>query len=74
METGSEIVDAVMRRSRIVFAGFVARTEDTRLPNCVMSGGLMGSAGCVGGKKRCGRGVSWMISELSVLTSTSGRL
>ena len=34
-----------------MFAGFVARMGDTRLPNCVMSGRLMGSAGCVGGKK-----------------------
>ena len=43
MKTGSESVDAMMRRRRILFARFVARMEDTRLPNCVMFGRLMGS-------------------------------
>ena len=41
-----------MRRRRILFAGFVARMEDTRLPKCVMFGELVGRAGCVGGKKK----------------------
>ena len=31
-----------MRRRRILFAGFVARMEDTRLPKCVMFGELVG--------------------------------
>ena len=74
MKTGSESVDAMMRRSRIVFAGFVARMEDTRLPNCVMFGRVMGERGVGGGRKKSGRGISWMTSELSVLTPTSGRL
>ena len=30
-----------------MFAGFVARIEDTRLPKCVMFGELVGCAGCV---------------------------
>ena len=30
-----------------MFAGFVARMEDTRLPKCVMFGELVGGAGCV---------------------------
>ena len=38
-----------------MFAGFVARMEDTRLPMCVMFGELVGGAGCVGGQ-----GKEWM--------------
>ena len=37
-----------MRSRRILFARFVARMEDTRLPKCVMFGELVGGAGCVG--------------------------
>ena len=74
MKKGSESVDGIMRRSRIVFAGFVARMEDTRLPNCVMFGRLLGERGVWEGRKKCGRSISWMTSELSVLTPTSGRL
>ena len=32
-----------------MFAGFVARMEDTRLPKCVMFGELVGDAGCMCG-------------------------
>ena len=35
-----------------MFAGFVARMEDTRLPKCVMFGKLMGGACCVGGQEK----------------------
>ena len=35
-----------------MFAGFVARMEDTRLPNCAMFGELVGGAGCVGGQEK----------------------
>ena len=35
-----------------MFAGFVVRMEDTRLPKCVMFGELVGSAGCVGGPEK----------------------
>ena len=35
-----------------MFAGFVARMEDTRLPKCVMFGELVGDAGCVGGQEK----------------------
>ena len=53
MKTGSESVDTIMRGRRMVlFARFVARMEDTRLPNCVMFGRLMGGAGCVGGQEK----------------------
>ena len=34
----SESIQAILRRRRILFAGFVARMEDTRLPKCVMFG------------------------------------
>ena len=33
-----------------MFAGFVARIKDTRLPKCVMFGELVGGAGCMGGQ------------------------
>ena len=36
-----------MCRGRILFAGFVARMEDTTLSKCVMFGELVGGAGCV---------------------------
>ena len=49
MKTGSGSIEAVMRRRRIFFAGFVTRMGDTR----VMFGELVRGAGCVagGGKK-----------------------
>ena len=37
-----------MRRRRILFAGFVARMEDARLPKWVMLGELVGDAGSIG--------------------------
>ena len=39
IKTGSE---------SILFAGFMARIEDTRLPKCAMFGELVGGTGCVG--------------------------
>ena len=51
IKTGSESIEATLRRRQILFAGFVARMEDTRLPKCVMFGGLVGGAGCVGGQE-----------------------
>ena len=39
-----------MRRRRILFVGFVARMEDTRLPKCVTFVELVRGAGCVGGQ------------------------
>ena len=46
VKTGSESIEATLRRMRILFAGFVARMEDTRLPKCVTSGEMVGGAGC----------------------------
>ena len=47
--TWSESIEVTLRRRRILFAGFVVRMEDTRLPKCVMFVELVGGAGCVGG-------------------------
>ena len=35
-----------------MFAGFVARMEDTRLSKCVIFGKMVGDAGCGGGQKK----------------------
>ena len=51
MKTGSESIEATLRRRRILSAGFVARTEDSKLPKCVMFGELVGGAGCVRGQE-----------------------
>ena len=74
VKTGSESIEATLRRRRILFAGFVARMEDTRLPKCVLLGEMVGSAGYVGGQEKEWMGVSWTTSELSASTPTNGRL
>ena len=56
MKTGTESIDTITRRRWILFAGFVAGMEDTRLPNCAIFGGPMGIAGCVGGQEKEWRG------------------
>ena len=58
MKTGSESINAIMRgRRMILFAGLLARM-DTRLPNCVMFGKVMGRAGCREGAGTIMGGVS----------------
>ena len=52
MKTGSESTEAIMRRRRILFARLIVRMEDTRLPECVIFGELVGGAGCVGGQEK----------------------
>ena len=52
VKTGSESIEATLRRRRILSAGFMARMEDTRLPKCVMFVELVGAAGCVGGEEK----------------------
>ena len=52
LKTGSESIEATLRRRWILFAGFVARMEDTRLPKCVMFGEMVGGAYCVGGQEK----------------------
>ena len=46
VKTGSESIEVTLRRRPILFAGFVTRMEDTRLPKSVMFGDLVGGAGC----------------------------
>ena len=55
VKTGSGSIEATLRRRRILFAKFVARMEDTRLPKCVIFGEMVGGACCVGGQ-----GKEWM--------------
>ena len=52
IKTGSESIEATLRKRRILFAGFVASMEDTRLPKCVMFGEMVGGTGCVGGQEK----------------------
>ena len=52
IKTGSESIQATLRRRRTLFAGFVARMEDTKLSKCVMFGEMVGGAGCVGGQEK----------------------
>ena len=42
VNTRSVSIEATLRRRRILFAGFVARMEDTTLPKCVMFGKIVG--------------------------------
>ena len=48
MKTGNESIEAILRKRRILFAGFVAHMEDTRLPKCVIFGELVAGAGSAG--------------------------
>ena len=52
VKTGNESIEATLRRRRILFPGFVARMEDTRLLKCVMFGEMVGGAGCVGDQEK----------------------
>ena len=52
VETGSESIEAIMRKRRILFVGSVARMKDTRLPKCVMFGELVGGIVCSGGQEK----------------------
>ena len=52
LKRGSESIEATLDRMRILFAGFVARMEDTRLPKCVMFGEMVGGADRVGGQEK----------------------
>ena len=52
IKTGSESIEATLRRRRMLFAGFVAHMEDTRLLKWLMFGELVGGAGCLGGQEK----------------------
>ena len=64
MKTGSEIIEVITRRRRILFAGFVARMEDTKRSRRVLLGKLIEGACCVRVQKK----------ELRVAMPTSGQL
>ena len=55
LKTGSESIKVTLRKRRILFAGFVAHMEDTRLPKCVVFGEMVGGRGLGRGRgKRVG--------------------
>ena len=49
--TESESIKTTLRRGRILFAEFMMRMEDTRLPKCVMFGKLVGGTGYMRGEE-----------------------
>ena len=51
-KTNSESIEATVRRRRILFAGFVARMREERLPQRVMFGELVGGKGYSGGQEK----------------------
>ena len=51
-KTASESIDAIVRKRRILFAGFVARMGEERLPQRVMFGELVGGKGYLGGQEK----------------------
>ena len=52
LKTGSESIEATLRRKQILFARFVARMVDARLPKCIVFGEMVGGGGCVGGQEK----------------------
>ena len=52
IKTGSESIEATLRRRWMLFVEFVARMEDTRLPKWLVRGELVGCAGCVGWQEK----------------------
>ena len=66
VKTRSESIETTLRKRRILFAGWVARMEDTRLPKCVMFGELVGGAGFAGGQ---GKGwMGYLLDDLKVFS------
>ena len=51
LRTDSESVEATVRRRTILFAGFVARMGEERLPRRVMFGEMLGGKGYSGGQE-----------------------
>ena len=51
-KTGCENVETTVRKRRILFAGFVARMGNERLPKRVMFGEQEGGKGYVGGQEQ----------------------
>ena len=51
-KTGCENVETTVRKRKILFAGFVARTDNERLPKRAMFGEMEGGQGYSGGQKQ----------------------
>ena len=51
-KTASESMEAIVRKRRILFAGFVARKGEERLPQRVMFGEFVGGKGYSGGQEK----------------------
>ena len=51
-KTASESIEAIVRKRRILFAGFVARIGEKRLPQRVMCGELVRGKGYSGGQEK----------------------
>ena len=49
VKTESKSIEVTLRKRRILFAVFMARMENTRLPKCVMFGELLGARAVWGG-------------------------
>ena len=52
LKTESESIEATLRKRRILFAGFVARMENTKLSKCVMFGELVWGTVSSGGQEK----------------------
>ena len=52
VKTASENIEAIVRKRRILFAGFVARMGGDRLPHAVMFGELVEGTGYSGGQEK----------------------
>ena len=52
IKTGSESIEATIRRRWILFVGFATHMEDMRLPKYVTFGELVGGAGCLMGQEK----------------------
>ena len=51
-DTASESIEAIVRKRRILFSGFVARMGEERLPQRVMFGELVGGKSYTGGRDK----------------------
>ena len=51
-KTASESIEAIVRKRRILFAGFGARMGEERLPQRLMFGKLVGGKGYSGGQEK----------------------
>lgn len=59
LKAESESIEAALRERRILFGGFMAHMEDTRLPKWVMFGEFKGGP-VSAGRGRAGKGVDEM--------------